>query len=65
LLGRLRLDGELQILPELSALLSIQLLLPHLKLQAGLDIEVRRRLQDDCSQQQTSDSQTTYGSPAC
>ena len=56
LLGRLRIDGELQTLPELSSLLSSQLL-PHLKLQAGLDIAVRRRPQDGYLQQRTPDGQ--------
>ena len=56
LLGRLRIDGELQTLPELSSLLSSQLL-PHLKLQAGLDIAVRRRPQDGYLQQRNPDGQ--------
>ena len=56
LLWRLRIDGELQALPELSSLLSSQLL-PHLKLQAGLDIAVRRRPQDGYLQQRTPDGQ--------
>ena len=65
LLGRLRIDGELQTLPELSSLLSSQLL-PHLKLQAGLDIAVRRRPQDGYLQQRTQmASLTICGSPVC
>ena len=56
LLWRLRIDGELQTLLELSSLLSSQLL-PHLKLQAGLDIAVRRRPQDGYLQQRTPDGQ--------
>ena len=56
LLWRLRIDGELQTLLELSSLLSSQLL-PHLKLQAVLDIAVRRRPQDGYLQQRTPDGQ--------
>ena len=56
LLWRLRIDGELQTLLELSSLLSSQLL-PHLKLQAVLDIAVRRRPQDGYLGQRTPDGQ--------
>ena len=46
-------------LPELSSLLSSQLL-QYLKLKAGLDIAVRGGLQDGYLQQRTPDSQL-YG----
>ena len=52
--GRLRVEGGLQSLPNLSLPLSTQLV-PHLKLRAGLDIAVRRRPQDGYLQQRTPD----------